>query len=44
VVVSEKRRRRGGGRGIHGDEEVDVIGMERKQMIVGVLVLPLLPK
>jgi len=26
------------------EEEVNVIGMERKQMIVGVLVLPLLPK
>ena len=37
---------RGGGRGEEedevsvGDKEVDVIGMERKQMIVDVLVLP----
>ena len=27
-----------------GEEEVDMIGMERKQIIVDVLVLPLLPK
>ena len=27
-----------------GEKEMDVIGLERKQMIVDVLVLPLLPK
>jgi len=27
-----------------GEEEMDVIGLERKQMIVDVLVMPLLPK
>ena len=27
-----------------GDKEMDTIGMERKQMIMDVLVLPLLPK
>ena len=27
-----------------GDEELDVIGIERKQMIVDVLVLPLMSK
>jgi len=27
-----------------GDDEVDVIGMERKQMTMDVLVFPLLPK